>query len=309
MWFNSLRVYRFTKKLALTPEQLADLLNNNLFQPCSKQDSFKLGWVPPLGQHGKSLVHAANGHTMICAKKQERVLPAAVIKEALEEQIRQIQEKEGRSVGRRERQDLKEEIEFELLPKALTKSSLQYAYLAPADNWIVINTGSAKKAEELLSLLRESLGSLSVVPFATKQQPMQAMTQWLETGELPEHFSLGDECELMSLKEEGRAIRCKKQDLSATEVIQHLQTNMLVKRLSIQWQDHIECLLDDELSIKRLKFSEEITDKAAERSPDSAAEEFDIDFNIMTLELRGFLKALTKALGGISQRTRTMDDE
>lgn len=300
MWFNALRVYRLTKPFEYSPEQLAELLAQKPFEPCGKQELFRTGWFPPLGHNGKSLVHAANGYIMLCAKKQERVLPAAVINEALEEKVRKIQEDESRSVGRKEKQTLKEEIQFDLLPRALTRSSVQYAYIAPNEKWLVINSGSTKKAEDFLSLIRDTIGSLPVIPLATKQQPMQIMTSWLKNEAIPKDFTLGDECELTSLKEEGRSIRCKKHDLSADEVLRHLDTGMQVKKLGVIWQDSLECIIEDDLGVKRLKFSEEILEKAAERHPETAAEEFDLDFNIMTLELKGFIAALTKGFGGLN---------
>lgn len=301
MWFKNLRVYRLTKPFDLQPETLAELLEERPFEPCGKQEFYRTGWVPPLGRHGKSYVHAANGNIMICSKRQEKVLPAAVINEQMEEKIAQISRDEGRPVGRGERQHMKEEITFSLLPKALTKSQVQFAYIAPAERWVVVNASSAKKAEELLGLLRDTLGQLSVIPFSTKNQPTQIMTQWLAHNEPPSGFALGDECELEAPKEEGRVIRCKKQDLTAEEFLNHVHSGMRVTKLALVWQDSIEFIVDRDLAIKRVKFCEEIQDKVNERHPESAAEEFDLDFTIMTTELRGFLKELAEIFGGINQ--------
>lgn len=300
MWFKNLRVYRLTKPFELSAQALADALSTKPFQPCGKQDVLQYGWVPPLGRHGNELVHTTNGYIMVCAKKQEKILPAAVINEHLEEKVAQISQDEGRAVGRSERQNLKEEIMFSLLPLALTRSQLQYAYIAPKENWIVVNAASAKKAEDLLSALRDVIGSLPVIPLTCKNMPSQSMTTWLSASELPEGFEFGDECELEAPKDEGRTIRCKKQDLTAEEITNHINTGMVVRKMALSWQDNVQCIVDQELGIKRLKFSEEILDKVNERSPESAAEEFDLDFNIMTMELRGFLEALQGAFGGVN---------
>ncbi len=309
MWFKNLRVYRLTKAFDLSAEALAEALSSKPFTPCGKQDVFSSGWVSPLGRHGKMLVHTTNGNMMICAKRQEKVLPAAVVNEHLDEKVSQISQQEGRSVSRTERTQLKEEIYFSLLPQALSKSQTQFAYISPDENWIIINASSAKKAEDLLGLLRDAVGSLAVIPFATKNQPTQSMTHWLEHSELPQGFILGDECELEAPKDDGRTVRCKKQDLTAAEVINHLHTGMLVKKLALIWQDNIEFIIDHELGIKRVKFSEELLDKVNERHPESAAEEFDLDFNIMSLELKGLLKALTSAFGGLNLSRAIAEDD
>lgn len=304
MWFKNLRVYRLTKPFTLTADELDEALAQKEFQPCGSQDLQSYGWVPPLGRHGKSLVHATNGYLMVCAKRQEKILPGGVIREHLEEKVAAITQEEGRTVGRAEKQNLKEEITFSLLPRALTRSQLQYAYIAPQENWIVVNAGSAKRAEELLGALREVVGSLPVIPFATKQIPSQTMTQWLATSTAPDGFSLGDECELEAPKDDGRVIRCKKQDLTAEEMLNHLKTEMVVRKLALSWQDAVECVIDHELAIRRLKFSERILDQAGDRNPETAAEEFDVDFAIMALELRGFLEALQQAFGGLDTTAR-----
>jgi recombination associated protein RdgC len=304
MWFKNLRVYRLTKPFSLSADELDEALAQKVFQPCGKQDLQSYGWVPPLGRHGKSLVHATNGYLMVCAKRQEKILPGGVVREQLEEKVAEISQAEGRNVGRAEKQNLKEEIIFSLLPRALTRSQLQYAYIAPQENWVVVNASSAKRAEELLGALREVVGSLPVIPFATKQIPSQTMTSWLAKSEPPTGFTLGDECELEAPRDDGRVIRCKKQDLTAEEMLNHLKTDMVVRKLAVSWQDAVECVLDHELAIRRLKFSERILDQAGDRQPETAAEEFDVDFAIMAMELRGFLEALQHAFGGLDTKAR-----
>lgn len=306
MWFKNLRVYRLTKPFSLSVDELDEALAQKVFQPCGKQDLHSYGWVPPLGRHGKSLVHATNGYLMVCAKRQEKILPGGVVREQLEEKIAAISQAEGRNIGRAEKQNLKEEIIFSLLPRALTRSQLQYAYIAPQENWVVINASSAKRAEELLGALRDVVGSLPVIPFATKQIPSQTMTSWLAKSEPPTGFTLGDECELEAPKDDGRVIRCKKQDLTAEEMLNHLKTDMVVRKLAISWQDAVECVLDHELAVRRLKFSERILDQAGDRNPETAAEEFDVDFAIMAMELRGFLEALQGAFGGLDTKARAI---
>lgn len=306
MWFKNLRVYRLTKPFSLSADELDEALAQKVFQPCGKQDLQSYGWVPPLGRHGKSLVHATNGYLMVCAKRQEKILPGGVVREQLEEKIAAISQAEGRNIGRAEKQNLKEEIIFSLLPRALTRSQLQYAYIAPQENWVVVNASSAKRAEELLGALRDVVGSLPVIPFATKQIPSQTMTSWLAKSEPPAGFTLGDECELEAPRDDGRVIRCKKQDLTAEEMLNHLKTDMVVRKLAISWQDAVECVLDHELAVRRLKFSERILDQAGDRQPETAAEEFDVDFAIMAMELRGFLEALQQAFGGLDTKARAI---
>src|SRR5690606_18536930 len=201
MWFKNLRLYRLIEQWTLSAEELHSVLGEHLFNPCGSLDHLRYGWVPPLGRQSDQLVHATNGYLMICAKKQEKILPAAVINEQLEEKVAAISEAEARHPGRKERQTLKDEIIFSLLPKAFAKSSLDYAYIAPRENLIVVNAASAKRAEDLLSALREALGSLRAVPVTPNNIPTQIMTHWVRDADLPGDFILAEECELQASKD------------------------------------------------------------------------------------------------------------
>lgn len=299
MWFKNLQAYRFTKPFEFTAETLHEQLADHVFVPCASQDLNRTGWTPPLGRHGSEFVHAVNGYLMICLKRQDKLLPPAVVNEELEEKALAIEESESRKLPRKERQTLKDEIMFSLLPKAFARSSLQYAYISPKDNLLVIDASSDKRAEELLSELREAVGSLSAIPLTAKNQPIDVMTHWVNSGQPTENFELGEECELRDNADVKSVIRCKNQDLAATEIVNHLKTGMHVSKLALSWQERIECVIDEKLSIKRLRFSDLVQEKASEVEADDAVQQFDVDFSIMTLELSGFLKALTGAFGGV----------
>ena len=298
MWFKNLQAYRFTKPFELSVETLNEQLTEFTFVPCGSQDLWRSGWTPPLGRHGSELVHVTNGYLMVCLKRQDKLLPPAVINEELEEKALAIEESEMRKLARKERQTLKDEIIFSLLPKAFARSSLHFAYISPRDNLLVVNAASAKRAEELLSELREAVGSLSLVPLTAKHEPIEVMTQWVNSGHPTDGFELGEECELRDNADVSSVIRCKNQDLAATEILNHLKKGMHVSKLAMSWRERIEFVLDDKLVVKRLRFSDLVLDKADESNAEDVATQFDVDFSIMTLELSEFFKALVSAFGG-----------
>lgn len=298
MWFKNLRVYRFTEAFPYQPEVLNEALAKNVFKPCGSLDLTKYGWSKPLGHSGTEYVHAANGYIMLCAKRQEKVIPSAVIKEALEEKILEINSSEDRHVGRKEKQDLKDEILFTLLPKALTKSSLDYAYIDTHEQMLVVNSSSAKRAEEFISALRESWGSLKLIPLTSVTPVPEVLTRWIMDEKAGPDLLIGEECELRTSKE-NRVIRCKNQDLGVAEIKQHIRSGLYAAKLAITWKGAIDCIIDEQFSFKRLKYSDDIMEKADNYQADSMAQQFDIDFSIMTLELSTFLKAVIAAFGGL----------
>jgi len=299
MWFKNLRIYRLNSSLE-NEDAIEKLLENRLFQPCGKMDPVKYGWTSPLGRNGKSLTHSAMGATMFCAKRQEKILPSAAVNEALENKVYEIQQQEGRPVGRKERSALKEDIVFTLLPQALTKTSLDFAYVSPQSKLVVINSGSSNKAEELLNLLRESLGSLKATPLKTHHPIPPELSTWLTHKRLPGNFELGDTCELRADKDE-RVVRFRKQDLSADEVLRHLEAGMHVKRLRLIWNEAIEFTIDDEFAIKSLIYSDKLLEQLDGDDTDSAAAVFDSEFTLMVLELNKLIGELLDAFGGDSE--------
>lgn len=298
MWFKNLLIYRFTKPFNYTVDELNQKLAEKAFRPCTSQEYSSFGWVSPIGGEGMEYSHTAGAYTMICAKRQDRILPAAVINEVLADKVTEIKEQEGRSPRRKERGDLKDEIIFELLPRAFTRSTTLYAYIAPSDGLLVINSASHNRAEELLSYLRETLGSLPVLPVKAKNLAQHAMTQWVKSSSAPTGFELGGECELRDGADESAVIRCKNQNLAADEIISHVNAGMVATKLALNWSGGIDCIVDDQLTIKRLSFADLIQEKAEQVDSDSAAEQFDVDFTIMTGEFAAFIPAILNAFGG-----------
>jgi len=165
----------------------------------------------------------------------------------------------------------------------------------------VVDAGSAKKADDLLALLRKSIGSLPVVPVALKNPPEITMTEWLNEGNLPASFTLEDEAELRSAMEHGGIIRCKQQDLMTDEIKNHLANDKLVTKLALNWGETVSFVLGDDLSIKRLKFSEELREQNDDVTSEDPAARLDADFALVTSELAQFIPALFAALGGEEQ--------
>ena len=190
----------------------------------------------PLGKSSEQLCHSANGKFLLCAKKQEKLLPAAAIRELVDERAAEIEVKEDRQVFQKEREAIKEEIIFESLPKAFTRSSLTFAYIDTQGDWLIVDAASAKKAEELTSHLRQSLGSLPLEMLQTAQGPATTMSQWLRAEAVPTNLSFLDEAELKAPGEEGAVVKTKRLDVLGEEVNLHLDNDMLVSKLAIEWE-------------------------------------------------------------------------
>lgn len=297
MWFRNLTVFRLVEPFPLTAEELAARLEQRAFQPCPSHQLSAAGWVPPLGRKARDLVHAAAGRLMVCLRIEEKLLPSIVVNQAVAERVALIEDQGRRPVRRREKQELRDQLVQELLPRALTRSRLGYAYLDPAAGWLVTDSASPRAVEEITGILRKTLDSLPVAPPRVRQSVAAVMTAWLAEGQAPAGFSLGDVCELREGGDTGGVVRCRGQNLTGDEIRVHLEAGKQVTRLGLIWQDRVEFVLDEALVIRRLQFRD-VVRESLQDAADSPEALFDAEFALMTGELALLLPRLLELFGG-----------
>ena len=155
LWFKNLMVYRLSRDISLRAEEMEKQLAELTFTPCGSQDMAKTGWVPPMGSHSDALTHTANGQIVICARKEEKILPSPVIKQALEAKIFKLEAEQGRKLKKTEKDSLKDEVLHSLLPRAFSRFSQTMMWIDTVNGLIMVDCASAKKAEDTLALLPE----------------------------------------------------------------------------------------------------------------------------------------------------------
>lgn len=292
MWFKQCQAYRLPE----TPDAavLADALDEHRFAPPCGLDWFTDGFaVPQL--FGDELVFAANKTLGISLKREERVLPGAVIKTVLDEKIAKIEAEEARKVGRKERQELKEQIVDELLPRAFTRASRTDAVLV--DGYLLINQ-TGNKAETLLSHLREALGGLRALPTITRRSVSELMTQWLLRGEADGQFELDDYVALVGAGDMGAEIRIKREDVTAEEVVQHVKCGKRVVELGLVWRESVVLVLTQDLTFKRIGYLDHLREDTQSQG-DSSADVVAASQIIMAHALTSMLDELIIMLGGL----------
>ena len=302
MWFKNLVIFQFEQTPEFSDAILATALEQDRFKPCGPQQPTSLGWTSPMGDLSEQLYHTGSGNFLITARREERVLPATVVRQAVDQKVLEIELREDRKVGRKQKMEIRDELVFEMMPKAFTQSSRIDGMLLPQQKLLVVDTASRKKAEEWVSLLRQSLGTLPVRPVELMQSLPGLFTGWLSGKvNLPAQVEPLDECELQSPDESGAVIRCRRQDLSGSEIKAHLDAGKLVTRLAVDWNQDLSFIINQHAEIKRLRFSDTLVEQAASDGIADQATEFDARFALMSLELSRFLPALWEELGGLRQ--------
>lgn len=298
MWFKNLRIYRFLRPFELDAETLAKQLEQRPFRECGRVQESSFGFVPPVGDEESPLVHATNGFLLMAACREERILPTSVVKEEAALRIEKMEQERGLKVPKRERDRVHDDVRFELLPRAFTRSQRTYAYIDPIDGYLLVDASTDAKADEFTEALHEALGDLPIAFPLTNERPSAIMTRWLADGYAGPEFEVEQECELRLPVEGGAVVRCRNQDLASREIQVHLEAGKEVIRLSMVFAERIRFIVDEKLAVRRLRFLELIQDEANDVEAESPAARMDADFAVMSLELRGFVRQLLEAFGG-----------
>ena len=297
MWFRNLTLFRFSENTAKSLKALETKLDKHRLRPPGPIELATSGFVSPLGRDEEVLTHRVGDYVLVHMANEARLLPNSVVSDELSARLKKIAEKEQRRIGAKERKRLKDEILTDLLPRAFTKMSRTPCYVSLKTGWVALDTASRKSAEAGVTQLREALGSFPAVPMAAEESPRALMTDWLIRGKLPAGLVLGDECELRDPADTGATVRCRRQDLETDEVREHLKSGKQVFQLGLIFEDRIGFVLGEDLTVRKLRFLDQVQDELGETDRDSSVAELDAVFTLMTLELERLLQKLEQWFG------------
>jgi recombination associated protein RdgC len=295
MWFKNLQLYRLPAPWNISAERLEEQLTCFTFQPAGKTEHLARGWIAPRGDG--ALVYALQRQWLVALGVEEKLLPASVVNQAAKERAARMEQTLGYKPGRKQMQEIKENVTEELLPRAFSRYRTTFAWVDPVNGWFVVDAANAKKAEEIIEVLRWSVDDFPAALLQTKLSPVAAMSEWLSSGEGPPGFSVDRDCELKSPLEEKSMVRYARHPLDTPEIRGHIAAGKLPTQLALTWRDRISFTLSERGEAKKLNFLD-LLDKepAAEAATDE--DRFDADFALMTGELVRLLEELVEALGG-----------
>ncbi|AUZ05336.1 putative exonuclease RdgC [Vitreoscilla sp. C1] len=290
MWIKQLSIFVLPNPICIDSETLA----NAVFKPCPSLSWSSSGFHQAM-PFSDSLVFDAAQSRKICLRTDTKILPASVIRDALNAKVIETQQSEERKIGRKERLELKEQITDSLLAKAFVKSTHQCAYFI--DGLILVDSANSNKAENLITELRQALGGLAAVLPKTAHAPSQIMTNWLLAGEAVGNFELDSDCELVSVGEKAAIIKAKRQDLTAEEIRHHLESGKICTQLGLVWNEQIRFVLNDDLSLSRIQYLDMLQEEAANEG-DDLENLMTATQIIMTQNLSLLIHELVECLGG-----------
>jgi recombination associated protein RdgC len=127
MLYKNLAICRFTSDKVPDLHTLNTALSKLPFTPCGAHDAARVGFVPPItgvDPDQEPFVRRISGGIMaFTLQKEEKVLPAQTVNRLLEEKVKALETDQERKLPSKEKKRVKDEVVFELLPRALTKQS------------------------------------------------------------------------------------------------------------------------------------------------------------------------------------------
>ncbi|BDC78571.1 TPA: recombination-associated protein RdgC [Pseudomonas aeruginosa] len=305
MLFRHYQLYRLTQPLALEQLALEQALSQKLARPCANQELTTFGFISPYETTADERTDASPALTMwseqcvmIAARMEEKILPGSAVRAEVDSRVRKIEADELRKVYKKEKDQIKDQVTIEFLPRAFTRRSVTRAYVDLNAGLVVVDSATAKSAENILSLLREAIGSLPVRPVSVKMAPTATMTDWLKEKQAAPDFFVLSNCTLMDVCEDGGTVSCKNKDLTSEEVGLHLAAGMVVTKLDLAYQDKLSFSISDKLAITKVRFEDVLQDQASQNGGDEARSQLEASFTMMVLTDRVFFPALLEAFGG-----------
>ncbi|WP_126962469.1 recombination-associated protein RdgC [Xanthomonas arboricola] len=295
MFFRNLTMFRFPTFLDLSAVE--ELLPQCALKPVGPLEMASRGFVSPFGRdETEQLSHRIGDFLWLAVGAQDKMLPGAVINDALEQKCAEIEKREGRRPGGKARKRLKDDIIHELLPKAFVRNSRTDVILDLANGLAIVDTSSRKVGESVVSEIRGMLGSFPALPLNAEVAPRAVLTGWIAGEPLPKSLSIGEEAELRDPIEGGAIVKCQHQELRGDEIEKHLEAGKQVTKLALVLDDNLSFVLGDDLVIRKLKFLDGAMDQLDDVEGDGARAELDARFALQSAEMRRLFLVLEQAL-------------
>lgn len=293
--FTNASIYHIAPDAISALPPLNEALSTLPFVECGPSQLSTSGFISPLGP-GEDFTYSIANHILLAFREETKVLPKDALDRRATKAVKAAIERSGQPLTRNERKAIGEQTILDYLPHAVTKITHTRAYLDTKHGRLVIDTGSQKHAEHLISRLRDALGSFPAIPVDTEYSPVAVMTTWLHSKELPDALQLGTECQLKGIDGNG-VWRASKADLGADECMEHLRAGKQVHQLGLVFDGDTHYVLTDQVGLRKVSWPE----------PDDEQESVGQGFRTLIARLDPLIEAMNRHCVFIMPRAAAKD--
>ncbi|KQN61951.1 recombination-associated protein RdgC [Pseudomonas sp. Leaf58] len=304
MFFKNLNIYRMGEKV--DRERLAGFLDANPFNPCHKSQERSAGFTEVVGLNER--VFTVSGYHLFCLMVEEKKVPPAAIKTALNKEVQEREKKEGRKLKRDEKKALKEEIKARLLVNCPPQAKETWAYVDTNTRLLVINSSSRKTGDAIAQAIRGAMESNVLYPVRPQHEVSKMLTLWVSEDKAPQPFDLGHKC---TIGDGDGTIGYRNRDLADEKLQEYLRNNLFVSELALTMGERNSFTLTEDFMIKEFTLSE-IAMADHDSGGGEPMEILQADVILMAAEVNALLEHLLNSLGGEASGEETqleMDQE
>lgn len=290
-WYKTLSIYSLASDFTLDIEQFEAGVKANHLRECNSSNEFTFGFVPHIAG-GELWVHKVDNCIAVKAAKEVRIVNGAVLKQTLDKKVAEIEKKEDRKVGRKERADYKDEVLYSLRATAPTKQDFIECYIDLKARILVINSSNDGMIDLLYKwLITANSNSFPALPLAPQSLPSLVMSDWLSKNSVPASLETGEYVKLTDNSEDKPSIEFKKLEPLSDDITRHIDQGMSVQSLGLRYDSKMSFVLSSGLIVSKLKFDDVLKEQAFNDSQGGAADDMDATFSIMTLQIRDFFNS------------------
>ncbi|AFJ43845.1 recombination-associated protein RdgC [Francisella orientalis] len=251
MFFKNLTAFKITD---INIDIFEDSMNKLAFIPCSNSQKSSRGFTNPFIKDEQCLFKF-NHLAVFCLLTEEKILPAQVINQQAQEYIQELEL--ARYVSKKEKTQIKEDMEQKLLPLAFSKFRKVHGYLDLTNNYLIIDSVLEKQITEVLDLLHRCEARFEPVI----KEETDILTEWLVEDTYPVDIEIAEKCKLTSAIGDSMAnISCQGSSMLNDNIKSFIDSGGYITELAITWKEQLAMTANTKLQFKSIKFLDGIKD-------------------------------------------------
>jgi recombination associated protein RdgC len=270
------------------------------FQECGEQQPASIGFVPVL-KSSQDLYFQHEEFCLFKLQKQERILPASVVRDEVQQHVDRIEQQEGRKVLPKEKRTIKDEVTFKLLPKAFKKNQFIYVLINTKENLVMVDCAAVGTADEITSFFRESLGSLPMIGLSNGLNIPFTLSDWILKEETPDGWDIMEGSSVV-LETAGKAKLSTKSSgpdgIGAVQKMIMSESQYRCIRTAFNFNERLAGFVDKKCSIKSIRLSDALIEQAMESQEDLEQVEI-ATFILFANEITAVLKSCMEVFNGV----------
>ena len=228
-------------------------LNASNFTEIMAAEAESVGFVPVIGQHGSNALTFEANKSLVLFKLRidtKKVPPSAVNNE-VKKRAAEIEEREGYRPGRKQMREIKEQVQDEMILKALAQTVLIDGWFDFKNMLLVITESSGSKCDRVFGALLKAVDGLRPRFLKSAQNPSNVMTLWISGADEPPETITVDDKAKFAFPEGGKA-SLSALNLTDERIAQLTSMGGKVVELGITIKDRWSVVVTEMLVVKKI---------------------------------------------------------